>query len=172
MGVNPRGMEYGGKTLDHYKPDWSWDNKTHYWLQKKIGGRSCLNFPCGMSHLGVRADLDPAVDPEIMADITQPLKFFEPLSYDVVLCDPPFDFYYMGDGDKHIPFPATLWIRDLVQIAREEVIFSTPNRALHLKSRDWAKQYHLTEVMGQGFIRIWQIFKRKNTTLLAFDDDK
>jgi len=170
MGINPRGIEFSGQTLDEYKPEWSWDNKTHYWLQKRIGGRSCLNFPCGMSHLGTRADLDPAVDPEIMADITQPLSFFEPLSYDVVLCDPPFDFYYMDEN--RVPFPATPWIRELVQIAREEVIFSTPNRALHLKRKDWSKEYYLTEVKGSGFIRMWQIFKRQNKTLLAFDDDK
>jgi len=135
-----------------YQPNWSWDHKTHYWLLKQVVGE-VLNFPCGMSRIGYRADADPEVKPDLIADLSDPLKYFDKLSYDTIICDPPFDLQY---------FNKLGWCHDLSKIARKKIIFSTPPMSLTLKKRDWAKTYHLTEKPGSRFIRIWQIFERKN----------
>jgi len=136
-----------------YQPNWSWDHKTHYWLLKQIAGKTVLNFPCGMSRIGYRADSDPNVNPDIIADLNNPLEHFKKLSFDTVICDPPFDLAY---------FQKLGWCHELAKIAKLKLIFSTPPMALHLKKRDWEKSYHLTEKQGSRFVRIWQIFDRKN----------
>ena len=136
-----------------YQANWSWDHKQHYWLLKQIAGKTVLNFPCGMSRIGYRADSDPNVKPDIIADLSNPLEYFKPLSYDTVICDPPFDVAY---------FQKLGWCHELAKIAKLKLIFSTPPMALHLKKRDWLKSYHLTDTQGPLLVRIRQKFERNN----------
>ena len=55
--------------IQAYQSNWSWDHKTHYWLLKQIRGDTVLNFPCGMSMIGYRADADKSVKPDVIADL-------------------------------------------------------------------------------------------------------
>ena len=134
-----------------YQSNWSWDHKTHYWLLKQIRGESVLNFPSGMSMIGYRADADESVKPDVIADLNDPLATFKKLSYDTVICDPPWD-YFNKFG----------WCHQLAKVARLRIIFSSPPMSVHLKKRDWVKSYYLTEKFGTRFIRIWQIFDRRS----------
>ena len=141
--------------IQPYQANWSWDHKTHYWLLKQIKGETVLNFPCGQSRIGFRADAVPEVSPDLIADLNEPLKYFQPLMFDTIICDPPWD-YYNKIG----------WCHDLAKIAKLRIIFSSPPMSVHLKKRDWIKSYHLTEKFGSRFIRIWQIFDRRSEFIM------
>ena len=137
--------------IQAYQSNWSWDHKTHYWLLKQIRGDTVLNFPCGMSMIGYRADADKSVKPDVIADLNEPLATFKKLSYDTVICDPPWDY-----------FNKIGWCHQLAKVARLRIIFSSPPMSVHLRKRDWVKSFYLTEKFGSRFIRIWQIFDRRS----------
>jgi len=133
-----------------YRPNWSWDLETEKWLKSLCIGYT-LNFPCGKSQVGdVRADIDPKVNPDIIADLFKPLATFKPLQFDTVICDPPFK-YYNKVG----------WIHDIAMLARRRIIFSTPPLNLHLKAALWKRTFFITARYGSLFLRIWQVFDRK-----------
>lgn len=138
-----------------YKPTWSWDYDIEMELRKYCIGKT-LNFPCGNSQLGdVRADIDKSVNPDIIADIMNPLKTFKKGEFDTVICDPPFPYYRK-----------TGWVHEISKIARKRIIFCTPNLAIHLKSRVWKKEYMLAEKKAvYFFVKIFQIFTKKNREL-------
>ena len=74
-----------------YQVNWSWNKDIDFLLLKKFKDKTILNFPCGRSKIGTRADIDPSVNPDIIADL---FNFdFKPNSFDVVICDPPFKYY-------------------------------------------------------------------------------
>ena len=76
-----------------YQVNWSWSHDLDDVLEKKFKGLTILNFPSGKSRIGLRADLDPTVDPDILADLFLPQENFKPGSFEVVICDPPFQYY-------------------------------------------------------------------------------
>lgn len=137
-------------TLQQYQANWSWDRETDYWLSKMCIGKT-LNFPCGMSKVGdVRADIDKSVNPDVIADLNNPFKTFKRFEFDTVICDPPFSMF-----NKH------KWYIRLKDLAKKRVIFCTPLFAIKYGG-DWKKEYFISEQPSRFFIRVWQIFDRKN----------
>lgn len=136
--------------IQTYQPNWSWNRHTERWLSSMCLGKT-LNFPCGQSKIGdVRADIDKSVNPDIIADLKQPLKTFKRLEFDTVICDPPFSMY-----NKH------KWYIQLQDLAKKRIIYATPMFRVYLPKGLWKKSYFITEQNGNFFIRLWQIFDRK-----------
>lgn len=138
-----------------YRPNWSWDYDIEKELRKLCIGK-VLNFPCGNSLIGdVRADIDPKVNPDVFADLMNPFKTFNKKQFDTVICDPPFP-YYRKSG----------WIHEIAKLAKQRVIFCAPNLAIHLRMREWSKEYFIAEKKAvYFFIKIFQIFTKKNESL-------
>jgi hypothetical protein len=144
-----------GKKL--YRANWSWDSNTEKILRQELIGYS-LNFPCGMSRLGnVRADLDPSVKPDVVADLLKPFEHFKRGQFETVLCDPDFAMYYRFG-----------WISHLADLCTKRLIMCTPPIAVRLSPKYWRKSYFITEQSaGHGgmFIRIWQVFDKNELWL-------
>jgi len=137
--------------MDCYKPEWSWNDKIHYWIKKQLVGRT-LHFPCGTSQIGdVRADASEKVKPDIIADLFKPLDYFKRFEFDTVLCDPPYHFY-----------KEQAWIHGMAEIATKRFILRTPCMAIHLKRRVWIKQYHIMDYRASYNLDLFQIFDRRN----------
>ena len=140
-----------------YKPVWSWNTDTDSILRKWIKGHT-LNFPCGMSKLGnVRADKDERVNPDIKADLRAPEAHFKPRQFDTLICDPPFKM-----------FNKFYWILPLINLARQRVIFSTPQIHLHLPKPWKLTDIFLTTQPGCLTFRIFQVFDRDSASLDSF----
>ena len=138
-----------------YHPNWSWDANTEKIIRQLCTG-SILNFPCGMSQIGLRVDVDRKVKPAVIADLDHPP--FKKGSFETVLCDPPFSM-----------FARFRWISGIADLATKKLILCTLPIAIRLSPKFWRKQYFITEqAAGKGgfFIRIWQIFT-KNQLLEA-----
>ena len=136
-----------------YQANWSWGEVTDKWLQSLCIGQT-LNFPCGMSQVGnIRADIDPTVKPDIIADLREPQKHFKPLTFDTVLCDPPYSMY-----NKF------LWITKLSELTRKRIIMATPLVSLYLGKKNWKKTIYIVD-QGKKFFRVFQVFDRLNGQL-------
>jgi len=104
--------------FETYRANWSWTKHTENWLRANSFG-TILNFPCGMSKIGFRVDLDRKTKPDMVADLYNiPFKRH---SFDTVISDPPFSFY--GKGKKWF------WSK-LADIARHRLILSSPLRRI------------------------------------------
>jgi hypothetical protein len=134
-----------------FKPNWEWDRNTEEWLKSICIGYT-LNFPCGNSYIGdVRADIDPNVKPDVIANLKDPFKTFKKLQFDTVVCDPPFEYYNkLG------------WVHNLSKLARKRLILFTPAIPIFLNKSVWKKSYYILESRkGRiGFMRIVQVFDR------------
>ena len=137
-----------------YQANWSWNKNTDSLLNKLCKGRT-LNFPCGMSMIGdVRADIDPKVNPDIVADLLKPYEHFKKLEFNTVLCDPPFSM-----------FNEFKWILKIADLVQDRFILSTPPMVIHLSPKRWKKSYFVSE-QGNLFLRIFQVFDRANHFLV------
>jgi 16S rRNA G966 N2-methylase RsmD len=129
---------------------WSWPEDVEKWLRSQAIGFS-LNMPCGSSKVGsIRVDLDKTVKPDIVADLKHPP--FLPQSFDMVICDPPFNFYNRFK-----------WIRRIEVLAKNRLIFSSP--LVSIKLRNWSKSFHIIETAGKPMLRLFCIFDRENKVL-------
>jgi len=147
------------KGFEAYQVNWSWNKKTDKWLQKMCIGRT-LNFPCGMSKVGdVRADLDPSVKPDVIADLLNPIKWpWKRLEFDTVVCDPPFSFYSKFK-----------WIFRLRDLTKRRIILSTPAMDIRL-GKQWKREIWATsQCTIHTILRLWQIFTLKNKMLDDFN---
>ena len=138
-------------TSQTYKLKWSWKKDTDFILLKKFKDKTILNFPCGKSRIGTRVDIDPIVAPEIIADLMNPK--FKPLSYDVVICDPPFSYYQKFK-----------WILPLSNIAKEYFVICTPCLFFSLKGFSDPEIIAIRQ-KGSIFLRFFFIYKRLNHAL-------
>ena len=134
-----------------YKLKWSWKKDTDFLLLNKFKDKTILNFPCGKSRIGVRADIDPKVEPQIKADLLNPN--FKPYSYDVVICDPPFSFYNKFK-----------WLFALSNIAKEYFVICTPCLFFSFKGFSDPEIIAIRE-KGSIFLRFFFIYKRLNQSL-------
>ena len=134
-----------------YQVNWSWNKDVDFILLNKFKDKTILNFPCGKSRIGIRADIDPTVDPEIIADLMNPK--FKPLSYDVVICDPPFSYYQKFK-----------WIFPLSNIAKEYFVICTPCLFFSLKGFSDPEIIAIRQ-KGSIFLRFFFIYKRLNHAL-------
>ena len=83
-------------------------------LEGLLVGRT-LHVCCGESRLGdVRLDLDPAHEPDIVADAAEWLSGADPESFDTVLCDPPYVGRYRWNHAL---------LAGLSRVARRRIIF-------------------------------------------------
>ena len=134
-----------------YQVNWSWHYQTDLILQKKFKGKSILNFPCGLSTLGYRADIDPKVKPDIIEDLFN--HNFKTNSYDVVICDPPFSYYNKFK-----------WLLKIKDIAKEYFVLSTPCICYTFKGFSEPEIY-AHRIKGKLFLRFFFIYKNKKPTL-------
>lgn len=126
---------------------WSWDEGTEEWIKGMLIGYS-LHLCCGNSKIGdVRMDILKRLKPDIVGDLFH--LPFRPLSFDTVLVDPPFNYYFKVG-----------WCYTVSDLARKRVIFSTPTTILRLKPSVWDKKVYAIDD-GKMFMRIFQIFDRK-----------
>lgn len=152
-------------SLKLYQPNWSWSDDTERWLRKMCIGYT-LNFPCGMSRIGdVRADLDPAVEPNFIMDLTKPDHWgFKRYQFDTIVCDPPFSIYSDFNKNKFI------W--KFSDIARKRIIFSIPLVDVKISSRIWKSTYYITKQSGAFYLRLWQVLDRIIPTLDSVVNNK
>jgi len=134
-----------------YQVKWSWKKDLDFFFLKKFKNKTILNFPCGMSKIGTRADLDPSVNPDIIADLMN--SKFKPNSFDVVICDPPFKYYN-----------SFKWLLPLSNIAREYFILCTPILFYSFKGFS-DPEIIATRVKGNMFCRLFFIYKKLNQIL-------
>jgi len=91
--------------LSMYRSEWRDKSETTQWLQRVERGDRSLCFPSGMQTWGdVRADIDPSVNPDVVADLQNPP--FAPRSFDTVYVDPP---YAMCAYDKIHQWLPAIW---------------------------------------------------------------
>jgi len=136
-----------------YQVNWSWNKDIDFLFSKKFKGKTILNFPCGKSRIGLRADLDPSVDPDIMADLFYPQEHFKPNSFDVVICDPPFSYYNKFK-----------WLLELSNIASEYFVLSTPVIFYSFKGYS-DPEIIASRQKGNLFCRLFFIYKKLNQVL-------
>jgi len=140
--------------IDVYKVQWSWNKDTDRWLRKLCIGRT-LNICSGNSQVGdIRVDVNQNLHPDIIADAKN--LPFRALSFDTVVCDPPFSFYNRFS-----------WIIPLADIARQRLILSTPLLDVRLSKRRWKREIYIT-TQHNIFARMFQVFTRKDRYLEEF----
>jgi hypothetical protein len=68
--------------------------KVKTWLGDRLVGK-VLNVFCGVNKIqgAVNCDLNPEMSPDILCDAMKLNEFFEPLSFDTAILDPPYSFY-------------------------------------------------------------------------------
>jgi len=136
-----------------YQVNWSWNKDIDILLLKKFKNKTILNFPCGMSKIGLRADLDPSVNPDIMADLFYPQEHFKANSFDVVICDPPFKY-----------FNKFKWLLEISNIASEYFVISTPVIFYSFKGFS-DPEIIASRQKGNLFCRLLFIYKKLNQSL-------
>lgn len=137
-----------------YLAKWSWNQHTEKVIRSLCIGET-LNFPCGASRIGnVRADIDPKVSPDIIADLRRPFEHFKKAQFDTVLCDPPFSF-----------FGRLAWIMPLADLCRRRLILCTPLVDVKLSRKYWRKSYFITEE-GRIMLRVWQVFDKNELSFV------
>ena len=134
-----------------YQANWHWEKEIDSYLLKKFKNKSILNFPCGKSKIGTRADLDPSVNPDIISDLMN--CEFKPNTYDVVICDPPYNY-----------FNRMKWLFPLANIAREYFVLSTPVIFYSFKGYS-DPEILLSRIKGRFFCRLFFIYKKLNKSL-------
>ena len=134
---------------EFYKPNWADSNDVQRWLRREIFVGEVLNFPCGGSALGdVRADIDPSVNPDVIANIDDPP--FGDDAFDTVYCDPPYS-YHAYDRNQ---FVLNLW-----DCAREKLVLQTGTQRYHLPNA--TREIYLAERGGTMVYQVFQVFTRE-----------
>ena len=118
-------------------------------------GRS-LNVCCGMSEVGdVRVDIDANTNRTQEGDLFN-LKF-PPLSFDTVICDPPFEYYVTGENRFR-------WIQELARIARKRLMISVKANSIHVSQKGWIRSLWYVED-NKMFLRLYWVFDRRDHML-------
>jgi hypothetical protein len=143
------------KSITHVlQVNWIHTSTVEEWLQDMKIGRT-LNMCCGMSKVGdVRIDRRPETNRTGGGDLFK--LDYPPMSFDTVICDPPFEFYNKFD-----------WILRLSDIARKRFLLS-PDRTT-VKLRGWETSlYAFTDRM---YLRLYYCFDRRQSQLHGFGVD-
>lgn len=89
-----------------------WPKEVEEVLQKLLVGKT-LHLCCGKSRLGdVLLDSDPDNEPDVVADASNPP--FDDLSFDTVLCDPPYNGKFQWNHDL---------LENMARIAKKRIVF-------------------------------------------------
>lgn len=140
-----------------FRPEWADSSDIQRWLREEMFVGRTLNFPCGKSLLGdVRADKDPAVAPDLIADIENPP--FGRGEFETVYCDPPYSFH---------AYDRNQWVLELWNIASKRLILQTKNQRYNFPTAD--RTVYLAERPRDAMAyQIFQVFDRENTALSTF----
>lgn len=145
-----------------YRAEWGDPVDVQRWLDQKLFRGETLVFPSGQVGVGdVTADIDQSVNPDVMADLHNPLDYFEEQSFDTVYCDPPYSFYSE---------PHEEWLRPLWRIPRESLILQTPRQRVELPRSE--KEWHVAEPNpGSPQTNVWlfQVFNRFDARLHDYE---
>ncbi len=135
------------------KVKWIHPPQVERWLRRTVIRRT-LNVCCGMSRVGeVRVDTDEGTNRTEPGDLFD-LRFPK-LSFDTVICDPPFSYY------SHFK-----WIYGLTDLARKLVILSAPtNLSIMLSRRKWDISLYAVAPRNTRFLRLYWMFERKDMIL-------
>ena len=138
--------------------NWIHSSDVERWLRKMAMG-STLNVCCGTSLIGdVRGDTSTETTRTEAGDVFN-LRF-PPLSFDTVICDPPFEYYNRFK-----------WVWKLADIARKRFLISTSKNIIRLNPRVWHKELYAFEGgdqrrgTGTMFLRLYYCFDRANEYL-------
>jgi len=159
--VSKRKMRMRANPIECELRNWDWSLGTEGWVRNQIKGFS-LNVCCGTSNLGdVRVDIDPKVYPDVIADMHH--LPFRKMSFDTVICDPPFKEYFNVG-----------WVMDLKDLARQRVILSTPQVNIKFP-KGWSRRIVAMDD-GLFYLRLFQIYDRIKqgedlTTFLGLKED-
>lgn len=144
---------YGTSNL--LQANWIHPANTERWLRRMAIG-STLNVCCGKSLIGdVRVDLSPESSRTEEGDLFN-LRF-SPLSFDTVICDPPFSYYVTGENRFR-------WIQDLARISRKRLIISVKANSIYVGRRNWTRRLFYMEDNAM-FLRLFWVFDRRNGSL-------
>ena len=140
-----------------YQVNWSWSHDLDDVLEKKFKGLTILNFPSGKSRIGLRADLDPTVDTDILADLFMPQENFKPGSFEVVICDPPFQYYNKFK-----------WVLEIKDICSKYFVLCTPCQFYSFKG---FSDPEIIAARGSRtgcstFLRFFFIYKKLNHSII------
>src|SRR3989304_439062 len=144
--------------MELLKATWIQPPDSERWLVSMIRGSS-INVCCGKSLVGdVRLDLlkPPRANSTETGDLFKARDKFGRESFDTVICDPPFNYYFRG----------AKWIHALGDMARKRLILSVNHTIVRLGSQ-WSKEYYCAEEDGTFYLRLWEVFDRKDTRLSA-----
>ena len=146
----------GGNTRI-FRPHWADSPDVERWLDREMFVGETLNFPCGESQVGdVRADTDPAVTPDVLADLDD-IPFADG-SFDTVYCDPPYS--------KHA-YDKNQWAIRLWDVARKRLILQTKNQKYYFPHAD--RTVYLADRAGSGMAyQIFQVFDLASAQLSDF----
>jgi len=141
-----------------YRAGWGDPVDVQRWLERELFEGETLVFPKGRSDIGdVSADVDESLEPDVIADLNNPIEAFEEQSFDTVYCDPPYSFYAE---------PHESWLRPLWRVARERLILQTPRQRVKLPHS--VKEWFVAEPnAGSPQTNVWlfQVFDRKESRL-------
>jgi len=134
-----------------YRANWGYRKRFLSILPKLLRGRT-LNFPCGMSPFGeVRADIDPSVKPDVIADFKNPP--FRRGSFDTLWHDPPYSV---------LNRPGYL-TKKLIDIPMKRFVLEGPV-CWRFRRSVWSKSFFVWDDKS-FFMRLLQIFDRKTPSL-------
>jgi len=133
-----------------FRPEWYVGKGIEKKIRSLCIGET-LNFPCGASRFGnIRADIYSEMRPDVIADLHNPP--FKHLSFDTIVCDPPFPFY----NDSRIGLG---WLYEAARLARKRIIYKSPKFNIKINYRIWKKHYVILEDNRMSFSFL-QIFDR------------
>ena len=140
-----------------YQANWKHEDSVEEWLQEMSIGRT-LNLCCGTSKVGdVRVDLsDDATGKNMKASIFD--LPFRPQVFDTVIVDPPFEYWNRFK-----------WFRSVSLLARKRVMASSGLTSVRLKESVWKRSLFYFDKPGTGFLRIYWVFDRTNSTVDSWD---
>ena len=138
--------------------NWIHPKPVEKWLRSMVIGTS-LNVCCGKSFVGdVRVDVDRNTNRTEEGDLFK-LRF-PYLSFDTVICDPPFS-YYNKFG----------WIRRLSYLARKRLLISPDRTIIRLPRSLWSSRLYAFQMQRSAtasYLRLYYCFDRLNK---SFDSE-
>jgi len=143
---------------DFYQPNWADSQDTSRWLKRELFTGEVLNFPCGKSTLGdVRADIDPSVNPDVIADIQD--NPFDDGSFDTVYCDPPYSMH---------AFDKVQWAVDMWDLAQERLILQTTTESYRF--RNATRDVYFADKRHARCFQVFQVFERTNGDIASYSE--
>jgi hypothetical protein len=130
---------------------WNFPPQVNRYLREYCAGRSTLHLFGGRAKFGVRMDIDPLTEPDLIADAFLPP--FAESSFDVVILDPPYRPYMDLGPDQVRPL-----LMNAAWLARQEVIWFAPcwvdgYRFLRLERSYMVRVAQYAELRALQFLR-------------------